>query len=102
MPTEMTERERTALMHQIREDARRRVRARVGLIWHVVVFVMANAAMYSINRTYSPNTLWFVWPLAGWGAGLVLHAIAALRTVGSVDDMVDAEVRREMQRRGLG
>lgn len=101
MPTELTERERTALMHQIRADARSRVRARVGLTWHVVVFVMVNAALYAINQNYTPKVLWFVWPLGGWGFALVLHAFAALKTVGSVDDMVDAEVKREMERRGL-
>jgi len=86
---------------RIREKATRRVYARVGLMWHFAVFVMANLAMYAINQRYSPNVTWFVWPLAAWGAGLAMHAFATLSSGGMTEEMIQAEIQREKQRRGL-
>jgi hypothetical protein len=69
-------------------------------MWHVAVFLLANFAMIAINLRYTPDTLWCVWPLGGWGAALLLHAFAVLG--GSSDAAaIDAEVQREMARRGL-
>jgi hypothetical protein len=90
-----------AIERSIREKATRRVRARIGLTWHVAVFLMANAAMYAVNQRYSPTVTWFVWPLAAWGAGLALHAFAALSSGGLTEDMIEAQIQREKQRRGL-
>jgi hypothetical protein len=25
----------------------------------------------------SPDSLWFIWPLMGWGVGVVIHALSA-------------------------
>jgi hypothetical protein len=42
-----------------------------------------------------------VWPLAGWGAALLMHAFATFQGRGLREDMIEAEVRRELARRGL-
>ena len=96
----MSDRERQKIIAEIRRRAHRKVRARKGLAWHALVYTMANGAMYSINQTYSPEHQWFVWPAAAWGAGLLLHAVGAMGSPDT-DAMVEAEVQREMQRRGL-
>ncbi len=77
--------------------ARRTVARRIGLAWHAAVFVAVNLALVGINLVYSPEVLWFLWPLAAWGFGLALHAVSAL-TGGSVDAMVEREVVRELHR----
>ena len=81
----MDESERVKIEREIREKAIRRVYGRVAFGWHAVVFVMCNAAMVSINFAYNPDTLWFVWPLAGWGAGLLLHGFAIFLGQGMTD-----------------
>ncbi len=87
---------------EIRAKAVRRVRARIGLMWHAAVYAMASAAMIAINFNYSPNTLWFVWPVCAWGAALVLHGIATAQIGGaSTEDMIQAEIAKEKARRGI-
>lgn len=90
-----------AIERSIRQKATRRVYARVGFMWHLAVFAMANVAMFAIDQRYSPTVTWFVWPLAAWGAGLALHAFATFSSGGMTEDMIQAEVRREKERRGL-
>jgi hypothetical protein len=98
---DITPRQMAAIEHDIRTRARRHVRARLGLAWHCVIYVMANVAMFAINQRYSPAIGWYIWPLAAWGAGLALHAFATLSATGTVEEMVEAEIARERQRRGL-
>ncbi len=98
---EITARELAIIENDIRAKARRRVRARVGLAWHVVVFAMANVAMFEINQRYSPSISWFVWPLGAWGAALALHAFGTLSAGGMTESMIEAEIARERARRGL-
>jgi len=90
---------RAAIRKEIEHKARKRVRAKLLFMWHLVVFVMANLAMFAINHAYSPETQWFVWPLAGWGTALFFHAIATFGMGGVSDSMLDAEVDRELARR---
>ena len=91
--------ERTRIERSIRTKAHKRVRAKLGFYWHAAVFALANAAIAGINLTYSPEYHWFVWPLGGWGAALLLHAFATFQTTGVSDAMVQAEVERELARR---
>lgn len=97
----MEDRERERIIRQVRAKARKRVRQRVGFMWHLVVFLLAQVALYQINATYSPDTTWFVWPLGAWGAALLLHAFATFQGGGMTEETVEAEVRRELERRSL-
>ena len=49
--------------------------ARVALLRHVAVYVAVNAFLLFVNLFASPQYLWFLWPLAGWGLAVTLHAI---------------------------
>jgi hypothetical protein len=90
-----------AIERDIRAKARRRVRTKVGLIWHLVVFVMANAALFEIDQHYTPANQWFVWPLCAWGVGLALHAFGALSSGSLSEDMLRGEIEKERRKRGL-
>ena len=92
---------RKQIERDVRGKARRRVYGRIGFIWHLMVFLMAIGAMLAINLHYSPQTMWFVWPLGGWGVALLMHATAVFLTAGSTEQMIDAEVARELARRGV-
>jgi hypothetical protein len=96
----MTE-ERARIEREVRSQALKRVRAKVGFYWHFLCFALVNAALVAINLRYTPQQLWFVWPLAAWGAAVVLHAFAVFTGRGLTDDMIEAEVRRELARRGV-
>ena len=60
------------------ERARKRVRDVRDFYVHVGVYAIVNGALFAINMLTSPDTLWFFWPLIGWGIGLTLHAFTLL------------------------
>lgn len=93
--------ERTRIEQSIRQKAVSRVRKKLGFYWHFAVFALANAAMIAINLQYSPDYRWFVWPLCGWGAALALHGFATFQGSGMSESMIEAEVQRELAKRGL-
>ncbi len=45
-----------AIERRIRAKAVRRVRGKVGLMWHLTVFVMVNLALYGIDQHFTPGT----------------------------------------------
>ena len=94
--------EQDSIEQSVRAKARKRVRVRLGFYWHAAVFTIGNLAMVAINLTYSPQHHWFVWPLAGWGTALLLHGLATFQGTGVSEAMIEAEVRRELVRRGVG
>lgn len=97
----MEDRERQRIMREVRAKATKRARRKLGFMWHFAVFAMAQLAMFQINMSYSPDTHWFVWPLGGWGAALLMHAFATFQGAGMSEDMIEAEIEREMRKRGV-
>lgn len=95
----MDDRERTDLERRIRAKALSKARARVGLRWHGMVFVLVNALLFAINMMFTPMVPWFIWPLGGWGIALALHAFALASGPRVDEDAIEAEVQRELSRR---
>ena len=60
------------------QRAKKRVAALRGFYVHLVVYVVVNLFLFLINITASPDTLWFYWPLLGWGLAVGLHALRVL------------------------
>ena len=80
-----------------RDAAERRVRDKVGFFAHVTTYGCVMALLVTINLLTNPAHLWFVWPLLGWGVGLVSHAVVVfLRPRGA--RIFDRMVEREMHR----
>jgi sensor histidine kinase YesM len=58
------------------ERAWRQVKAMRGFYKHASLYVVVIAGLCAINLLKSPTKLWFLFPAAGWGVGLVLHALS--------------------------
>lgn len=52
-----------------------------GFAVHLFVYMAVNALLIAINLIVTPDSLWFYWPLLGWGAGLAAHAFLAYLAV---------------------
>ena len=59
------------------QQARKRVEEIKGFYIHLTVYLVVNLMLFSINMIVSPDNLWFIWPLMGWGIGLFAHALSA-------------------------
>jgi uncharacterized membrane protein len=52
-------------------------RLRKGFLIHLTAYLAVNLMMVAINLVTNPEKLWFYWPMAGWGIGILAHGIAA-------------------------
>ncbi len=59
-------------MSEAPEGNRSKARLRGFAIHLIVYFVLASLAVAG-NIVFTPETIWFVFPLVGWGAILALH-----------------------------
>lgn len=76
--------------------ARKRAEAKLGFYVHAAVFVPVNLLLAGINLVTSPQELWFIFPLLGWGLGLAIQGIAVFGLIGSNlrERLVEAELQR--------
>lgn len=73
-----------------------------GFLIHLVVYVLINAMLIAINFLYSPDDIWFFYPLLGWGIGITVHYLRAVRWVESELNKKEAEAEyraRESKRK---
>ena len=57
------------------QKAKKRVEALKGFYTHLTAYVLVNLLLCTINLLTSPDSLWFYWPLMGWGIAVALHAL---------------------------
>lgn len=50
-------------------------RAKGEFYSHLSAYILVNALLVGINLATSSDYLWFIWPLMGWGVGLILHGL---------------------------
>lgn len=63
------------------QAAKKRVAEIKGWYANLISFVLVISFLAFINLKYSPNHLWFFWPMLGWGIGVVFHAIGVFKIV---------------------
>lgn len=86
---------------QLRRIAVQRIRAKRELYMHLASYLVVNAALVAIWALTGAGYRWFVWPLLGWGVGLVFHAFAVFFRVDPSAPLGPADERaiaREMAR----
>ena len=83
-------------MTDLREEAIRRFREKLGFRQHLVVYGVINSLLVVIWAVTWTGYFWPVWPIAGWGVGLALHGWG----VYGERRITEKEIRREMERLG--
>jgi len=61
---------------------------------NLTIFAVVNFALYLINTEFNPARLWHVWPLAGWGIGIVFHGLGVF-FLGSGTSLRQRMIERE-------
>jgi len=57
------------------QSAKEKIRAVKIFYIDLLVFVLVNLFLFLLNTTFTPEKLWFIWPLMGYGIGIIAHAI---------------------------
>jgi hypothetical protein len=58
---------------QIYEAARKRVEEKRGFYTHFTVYIVVNIVLFLIWFFTGHGFPWFVFPLCGWGIGVIFH-----------------------------
>ncbi len=99
-----TQIEYTADASRIEEQARKRVGELKDFYIHTITFVVVNIFLVLLNLFVTPDYLWAVFPILGWGIGLVAHAVSVFGLFGiGTSAWEDRKVREFMlaQQKGL-
>ncbi len=55
--------------------AKKRVKAKKAFYQHLMSYAIVNLFLLALNLITSPGSLWFVFPMLGWGVGLAFHYV---------------------------
>lgn len=80
------------------ERAKKKVMAIKGFYSHLTVYVLVNIMLITINLMFSPNKIWFIFPLFGWGIGLVSHFISVFVTNKRGSAWEDKKIKEFMEK----
>lgn len=77
--------------------ARERAKAKYGFFVHAGVYAAVMVLLVFINLVTSPQVIWFVWPLIGWGLAVVLHGVGVFLLADKnvvIEKLTEHELRR--------
>ena len=81
---------------QIYEQAKQRVEARKGFFIHLIVYICVNILLIIIWAFVAGAGFpWFIFPLVGWGIGLLFHGLGVF-VLGQKSD--SAAIAKEVEK----
>ena len=57
------------------QTAHQNAKLKVEFRIHLAVYLAVNILLAIINITLTPEYLWVIWPVLGWGLGIIIHGI---------------------------
>jgi hypothetical protein len=78
------------MTEDLKRIARRRAGAKLGLYIHAAVYIAVNAFLALVQMQTTPQLHWNLWPLAGWGLGLAIHASVVLLAASGLRERMEA------------
>lgn len=86
---------RNSVDSDLRQRAIERLKKRRELAAHALIYLLVNGFLVAVWATASPDAFfWPMFPMAGWGIGLVMHAWDVYRG----DEFAEEQIRAEMAR----
>ena len=81
---------------ELRAIAKKRVQNRNGFLIHLMMYVVVNAGLVLIWAVSERGYPWFLWPLLGWGVGILAHLLSLFIGPDSPGEAraIDREVSR--------
>ena len=82
---------------EIERLAHRRAGAKMGWYIHATVYVVVNLFIFAISEYGFGQRRWSVFPLLGWGLGLMLHGISVF-LIGKGGGLRERMIQKERER----
>ncbi len=85
------------------EIARRRVEEKKKFYSHLTTYLTMSAFFMLLNLFTSPGRWWFIFPVLGWGIGIVSHYIKTFGPPGLAQDSdwEERALREELRKLGV-
>lgn len=78
--------------------AKKRVKKVRGFFSHLTTWLVFCAFFIFLNFATGSASFWAIWPIMGWGLGVVFHAIGVFGAPGLGKDWEERMMEREMAR----
>ncbi len=79
------------------KNKRDQAKAKVEFRIHLFTFIAVMSLLAVINLLTSPGFLWFIWPLLGWGIGILAHALTVYY-FSSESSLKERMIEKEMKK----
>lgn len=63
------------IMELTDEKTKMKNQCKLNIIMSIVKYLVVNAFLVFVNLMTTPNYLWVLWVIAGWGIGLILTIV---------------------------
>lgn len=63
------------------QAAKKRVKTIKGFYANLISYILVISFLVFINLKYTPEEIWFCWPMLGWGVGLLFHGFRVFKIV---------------------
>jgi hypothetical protein len=87
------------MKEDLKRIARRRAGAKLGLYIHAAVYAAVNAFLAVVQLQTTPELHWNLWPLAGWGLGLAIHAAVVMASATGLRERMEADELKKLESR---
>jgi len=79
------------------KKAKKRVEAKIGFYFHLAAYIFVNLGLIFIwYFATGGGYQWFLWPIMGWGIGLLFHGLSVFVATGSMKErMIQKELERD-------
>jgi low temperature requirement protein LtrA len=76
--------------------------ARKGFKIHLAAYIAVNSFLATANLLFVPETIFFVFPLVGWGIGLTVHYTIAVRLLDRLLRAEEGKAEHLAKARSIG
>lgn len=84
---------------EARGRAEKRVDEKLAFFRHFVIYLLVNGALFVFNLLVSPQYLWFLFVVGGWGIGIVAHFVSVfVLGAGAIERWRRKEIEKETER----
>ncbi len=78
--------------------AKKRVERLKGFYIHLSVYILVNIMLFIINLLSDTGNWWFLYPLSGWGIGVLIHGITTFAYGNFGSDWEERKIKEYMEK----
>ena len=79
------------------EKAQKRVQDKKDLFTHLITYASVSLFLIGLNLFTTPDYMWFLFPIGGWGIGVLIHAFT-FYAGSKTSDWEEKELQKEINK----